>query len=181
MQNIGEYKGPVSAQKIIFWLGFVSLLFGCIFAIYNFIKEKIYTYTPDQQEALMIKYANSIREKQTRQNMPVGCVDGNCDNGDGCWTYANGAVYKGAFINSRMDGFGVFIFAPNTKNNMKFYIGNFSIGYPEGSAYIAYEDGSIYKGEVNPDYKRHGTGVLYDRTAASAKKGKWENDLLIQD
>jgi hypothetical protein len=180
MSTSGKYEGPLSVQKIIFWTGFLLLLVKIIADPFDLI-EKIYPKpTQEQKEADLIKFAKETRAQQMKQVMKSGCIEGNCDNGDGTWVYANGTVYKGTFVNQRIDGFGVIVFAPNAHPSIEFYIGNFIVGFPNGSGYISYENGSVYRGEVNANYMRHGKGLLYDRAESVGQEGSWNENALIE-
>ncbi|MCB0651214.1 MAG: caspase family protein [Saprospiraceae bacterium] len=79
-----------------------------------------------------------------------GCIQGNCENGEGIYAYPDGSKYQGLFYNQKPDGRGIF-FYPNGDR----YQGEFKNGYP------------------------HGEGTMY-HAAGGKKSGRWfEGEFLL--
>jgi hypothetical protein len=123
----------------------------------------------------------------------TGCVNGNCDNGNGTCLYnLKGEKYIGGFINSSRHGRGIYYFANGKKydgqwkyheangfgtfyhNNGEKYVGNFLNSDFNGQGTYYYSSGDRYVGQWEDD-KRHGQGTLYynDR---DKYVGQWKYD-----
>ena len=71
----------------------------------------------------------------------VGCVSGNCDNGDGVYHSSNGNLYEGSFARGKYQGKGKI-----TYKDGDVYIGEFDTGKMNGHGLYTYHDGTIYDG-----------------------------------
>ena len=78
------------------------------------------------------------------------CIKGDCSNGDGTYTYANGNKYVGEWKDGKRHGQGTHTWASGDK-----YVGEFK------------------------DDKRHGQGT-YTRADGTVKKGKWKNGDFVK-
>ena len=78
------------------------------------------------------------------------CIEGNCVDGQGTYTYANGSTYVGEFKNSIRNGQGTYTWANGNK-----YVGEFK------------------------DAKRNGQGT-YTFANGTVDKGIWKNNKLIE-
>ena len=78
------------------------------------------------------------------------CIKGDCNNGYGTYTGANGVKYVGEFKDGKKHGQGIFTFA----------------------------NGDIYVGEFK-DGKEHGQGT-FTKSDGTIKKGIWENGKLVE-
>ena len=74
------------------------------------------------------------------------CIEGDCKNGQGIYTYPDGLQYKGEWKEGRKHGQGTFTFA----------------------------DGRRYEGEWKKGM-RHGQGKVIDKKGVESKNGYWEN------
>ncbi len=82
--------------------------------------------------------------KQDGDGMTVqsGCIDGNCDNGQGTYAYPDGSKYTGYFSKGKIDGFGTFFYANGDK-----YTGAFKENIAHGKGTIFHADGTQTTGE----------------------------------
>jgi formylglycine-generating enzyme required for sulfatase activity len=124
-----------------------------------------------------------------------GCTRGDCANGQGTFTYADGSVYVGQWKDGRFHGQGTFYYADDSvyagqwKDNMRDGGGTYT--RPSGSKYVGqwkndrfdgqgthtYPDGSQYVGRWKNNM-RNGKGT-YIRPDNSQYTGQWKNDKLI--
>jgi hypothetical protein len=74
-------------------------------------------------------------------DIQVGCLHGDCDNGEGTFAYPDGSRYEGEFLNGQPDGIGTWFF-PNEDR----YVGGFKNGLQEGKGTITYANGTIEQG-----------------------------------
>ncbi|MEZ4988396.1 MAG: caspase family protein [Saprospiraceae bacterium] len=70
-----------------------------------------------------------------------GCIQGDCENGQGVYLYADGSRYEGAFLGGRPHGQGLFRY-PNGDT----YNGQFAYGLPHGQGRRTYSDGRLQEG-----------------------------------
>ncbi len=87
-------------------------------------------------------------------DIQIGCLSGNCDNGNGIFAYPDGSKYEGQFSNGKPNGYGAFFF-PNYPNSDK-YVGNFMNG------------------------AKHGTGTLF-KVNGSTQTGQWREGEYVGD
>lgn len=71
-----------------------------------------------------------------------GCIQGDCENGQGAYRYADGSRYEGAFLAGRPHGRGVFYYP-----NGDVYTGQFAYGLPHGQGSRRYAAGNVQQGE----------------------------------
>ncbi len=74
-----------------------------------------------------------------------GCI-GDCTNGQGTFTFANGSKYIGEFKNGKVDGQGTLTYADGGK-----YAGMWSNGIKEGQGTVTLADGGKYVGRFKND------------------------------
>lgn len=75
-------------------------------------------------------------------------------NGLGEFTYSNGAIYVGNWVNQKHHGKGAMFWTDGS-----FFQGEYSDGLKKGNGLYTWPDGSFFEGEYHED-KKHGTGVL---------------------
>ena len=95
------------------------------------------------------------------------CVSGNCVNGKGKYIFANGDIYEGDFVNSKMSGQGTY-----TYKNGDIYIGQWKNGSYHGKGELNVDFDSFEGDFVNGKLEGQGTesgifGQVYD--------GQWKN------
>jgi hypothetical protein len=108
------------------------------------------------------------------------CISGNCYNGQGTFTYANGNKYVGRFKDGRPDGQGTMTYDAGGLAEDSEYVGQWKNGKREGQGTWTYgwdftgDEGGKYVGQWKDD-KREGQGTL---TEADGHKyvGQWKDD-----
>ena len=71
----------------------------------------------------------------------AGCIEGNCFNGQGTYTWADGGKYIGQFKDDRIQGQGTYTLADGAK-----YIGQFKDGKKHGQGTYTLADGTVEHG-----------------------------------
>ena len=69
----------------------------------------------------------------------VGCVEGDCENGQGTYTYHHGEIYVGEFKDGYRNGQGTVTYPDGDK-----YVGEWKKGKSNGQGTLTNADGSIY-------------------------------------
>ena len=69
------------------------------------------------------------------------CIKGDCNNGYGTYTWADGDKYVGGFKVGNFNGQGTFTFADGNK-----YVGEFKDSSRNGQGTYTYVDGTVEKG-----------------------------------
>lgn len=117
-----------------------------------------------QQKALAQKRLNDATEqKQASEQSSLremiakgmtGCVQGNCDNGQGSYIFPGGDYYYGGWKNGVKDGFGGYIFAKGGS-----YVGDWVDDQKQGQGTYTFKNGQKYVGGWLQD-KKQGPGVI---------------------
>lgn len=87
------------------------------------------------------------------QNSLVGCVSGDCVNGDGSYNWADGRKYVGHWMDDKVHGRGAYSLADGTT-----FVGQFKAGQISGQGVFESANGHKYVGEYQ-NSKRHGWGT----------------------
>ena len=69
------------------------------------------------------------------------CIKGDCNNGYGTWTFADGEKYVGEWKDNNKHGLGTFTWASGNK-----YVGEYKDGKRNGQGTYTWADGRIKKG-----------------------------------
>jgi hypothetical protein len=96
------------------------------------------------------------------------CTKGNCENGQGTYTFSDGSEYHGQWKNSKPHGQGILTYLDRSN-----YEGQWKNNQRNGQGTYVYPDGSKYVGQFK-DNKRHGQGT-YTFSDGSKYVGEWEN------
>lgn len=127
---------------------------------------------------LECKTAETVQQKSdVKQSTVYGCIEGNCKNGSGTFTWENGSKYTGEFKNGSMHGQGTFYFGAGNAGTK--YVGEFKNGFIDGIGTWAWSNGEKYIGESKYN-KMHGKGTYY-YTDGTVKKGTWYNDKYVNE
>ena len=89
-----------------------------------------------------------------KTNETVGCLNGNCNNGNGTYKTHTGLVLKGKFKEGRLNGNGVIIFpkSPNDPKQTKIFT-YFKNGCANGPAKVEHFSGAIFEGRYDMNKK----------------------------
>ena len=101
--------------------------------------------------------------------MRQGCIKGNCTNGQGIFTFPDGAKYAGEFWEGTLSGQGTLVLPNGNK-----YVGEFKDGKYNGQGTFSYPDGRKYVGGFW-DGKRYGQGT-FTLPDGSVQRGIWKNN-----
>ena len=82
------------------------------------------------------------------------CIQGNCQNGYGTFSYKSGAKYMGDFKNGKIQGQGILHFSNGDK-----YIGQWNNQYRDGQGKLIYKNGDVYQGTFVKN-AFHNKGIL---------------------
>ena len=96
------------------------------------------------------------------------CVKGDCDNGQGTYTWPDGDKYVGEFRNGKEHGKGTYTWPDGRK-----YVGEYKDVKFHGKGTYTWPDGRKYVGKFK-DGKFHGKGT-YTWPDGRKKEGTWEN------
>ena len=86
--------------------------------------------------------------------MRQGCIKGNCTNGQGTFTFPDGAKYVGEFWNGTLSGQGTLTYPDDRK-----YVGEFKDGKRNGQGTETFSNGAKYVGKWKHG-KHNGLGTL---------------------
>jgi len=122
---------------------------------------------PHGQGAIYLSKDNIFYEGTFKDGYPDcesqrGCI-GDCQDGEGRWTYYDCSVYEGTFKNGIKHGKGVWF----SKDASMILNTNWINGIPNGTAFYAMNSGDVYEGEIEGtleennawDFKLQGFGT----------------------
>lgn len=104
------------------------------------------------------------------QNEPSTCLNGNCENGWGTFSYKDNSLYIGEFKDGKRNGQGTLIYPLGTK-----YRGTHANDAREGFGTYYYAGGNKYEGEWKNN-KKHGKGEMYS-AGKLLYAAEWENNI----
>jgi uncharacterized caspase-like protein len=73
-----------------------------------------------------------------------GCINGDCENGQGTYAFPDGSKYDGQFAAGKIHGYGTFYYANGDK-----YVGSFKVNVAHGKGTIFHADSTQTTGEWN--------------------------------
>lgn len=97
----------------------------------------------------MRRDALKIKPKYTPAKDGIGCVDGDCENGNGVYVYKNGEIYSGGFFEGEWNGWGCYQFFHEDEGVVnRIYCGLYKEGrsYGTGFNFISDEDSYSFDG-----------------------------------
>ena len=102
------------------------------------------------------------------------CIEGNCNNGQGIFSTADGAKYIGEWKDGEPHGKGIAILSNGIK-----YDGEWKYGAKHGQGVFTWQEGTKYDGGWKDD-KEHGQGTITwksGKDAGSKYVGEWMNGI----
>lgn len=122
--------------------------------------------TPKVEES-KFRYKKNLLNEDTK----TGCIEGDCQNGQGTYIDSDGNKYVGQFKNGKYNGQGTLTFSNGSE-----YVGGFKDDLYNGQGTYTYSDGSKYVGEFK-DELFNGQGT-YTNTSGCEFSGEWIDDIL---
>ena len=110
-------------------------------------------------------------KQEVEKKSPKAKCIGNCQNGQGTKTWADGSHYQGGWKNGLPDGQGTSTLASGNK-----YKGDYKNGFMDGQGNFTFASGNIYQGAWKNDTK-DGQGT-YTSPHRKIYEGTWKNDLM---
>lgn len=115
-------------------------------------------------EGLLLDQAMSVANK----GATTGCVQGECQNGQGAWRFDNGDVYVGMWSNGLKEGQGLYRYSQGA-----WYFGSWSNDLKQGYGVYHFASGARYDGGWLKG-NRHGLGVEIS-SGGKTTQGQWVN------
>ena len=133
------------------------------------------------------------KELVKKKSLKAKCIKGNCQDGQGTKTWADGEIYEGQWKNNKRDGQGVITHADGSiydghwKNNLQdgqgvvtysngsIYDGHWKNNLQDGQGVVTYSNGDTYKGHWKEGVK-HGQGT-FTWAIGREYQGAWKNGL----
>jgi hypothetical protein len=115
------------------------------------------------------KTNNYSGNAQATNKLKTGCISGNCINGRGTFTWADGDQYSGEWKDDKKHGQGTYNYA-----NGEQYSGEWKDGNRHGKGRYKYSSGMIYRGFWK-DGIRDGKGTYTSADKASRWSAVYEN------
>jgi len=130
----------------------------------------------------------------SEQRTKTGCLQGNCENGEGTYKFSDGDVYTGQFKDSVLNGQGTYKFADgrvyegqckdgkfNGQGTFKWpngrvYEGQFKDSKMDGQGTFKYSDGAVYVGQYK-DGEENGKGTYTNKNGVKSS-GIWVDGKL---
>jgi len=143
----------------------LTVLMLFVFVAYSIIGEAGKNIASNQQSKQQVQ----VVQNTTPSTAEINCI-GDCTNGQGKYTYADGETYSGDFKNGIREGYGTITLINGDK-----YSGEFKDGMPNGQVTFTSTNGDKYVGEYK-DGVRNGQGTYIsangDKYVSDFKDGK---------
>ncbi|MBF0270598.1 MAG: hypothetical protein HQL98_00790 [Magnetococcales bacterium] len=125
----------------------------------------------EQQQARIAEEQRQSVEQARLQNK-TGCVQGDCQNGQGVYIYPSGDHYSGAWSNGNRHGLGTYIFTSGDR-----YSGEWQHNQKHGQGSYRFQNGQQYDGGWQFN-KKHGVGTITFANGLRLR-GQWDNGQQI--
>ena len=100
------------------------------------------------------------------------CIEGDCENGQGTYTYPDGGKYVGEWKDDKFHGQGTYTLPDVSK-----YVGEWKAGLKHGQGTFTFSDGSIFVGEFKANMPGQGTMTHADGEEAFVEEWEiWERN-----
>jgi hypothetical protein len=120
--------------------------------------------TPKVEES-KFRYKKNLLNEDTK----TGCIQGDCQNGQGTYIESDGSKYVGQFKNGKYNGQGTMTYPSGIK-----YVGEWKDGKENGQGTETYSSGGKYVGEwKDGDYNGQGT---YTYSDGENYVGEWKDN-----
>lgn len=103
------------------------------------------------------------------------CIQGDCQNGQGTFTYPSGAKYIGHFKNGEISGVGVCYYTDGSK-----YQGEWLNRFPDGKGTKTYADGTTRTGQWKKGKPVDANGKILEEYIAGKKEERQDDGTNIQ-
>ena len=110
------------------------------------------------------------KQEVEKKRVKAKCIEGNCRNGQGTYTWANGDTYQGEWKNGKMDGQGTHTDADGAN-----YQGEWKNDLKEGQGTYTWANGDTYQGQYKNGLQ-DGQGT-YTFANGDTYHGDWKKDL----
>lgn len=112
----------------------------------------------------------SLSEQSNDKKPSIGCIDGNCDSGEGTYKYSNGAEYAGQWEGGKRNGKGT-----NKYSSGAVYTGEWKEDKQDGpGGTFTSSKGTVYTGEFKDNRLLNGQ-VIYKLSNGNSRYGEWTN------
>ena len=112
----------------------------------------------------------SLSEQNNNEKPPVGCIDGDCESGEGTYKYSNGAEYTGQWEGGKRNGKGT-----NKYSSGAVYTGEWKEDKQDGpGGTFKTSKGTVYTGEFKDNKLLNGQ-VIYKLSNGNSRYGEWKN------
>lgn len=116
------------------------------------------TRTPQRQVQVTERDLGMGRTTTTSSVSRIGCVTGDCANGDGIYIHPLQGSYKGSWRNGKRDGYGMHFYA----NGKKMYVGEYVLGKRYGSGTFYFPNGEKFEGRFIDDRPTNNGSYVLD-------------------
>ena len=112
----------------------------------------------------------SLSEQNNNEKPSIGCINGNCDSGEGTYKYSSGAEYTGQWEEGKRNGKGT-----NKYSSGAVYTGEWKEDKQDGpGGTFTSSKGTVYTGEFKDNRLLNGQ-VIYKLSNGNSRYGEWKN------
>ena len=112
----------------------------------------------------------SLSEQSNDKKPSIGCIDGDCESGEGTYKYSSGAEYTGQWEGGKRNGKGT-----NKYSSGAVYTGEWKEDKQDGpGGTFTSSKGTVYTGEFKDNKLLNGQ-VIYKLSNGNSRYGEWKN------